>query len=143
MNSSTVSAALRVRPVVPLQTHPALATSFFYSSKDPYAVRVVFHVSLGEAVEWVFARDLLAAGFEGLEGHGDVRVWPSAISQDGTWGDVLNIELTSPFGRAQFEAPAGEVADFLVRTYQLVPSGQESQRVDVAAELDNLLGQAP
>lgn len=143
MNSSTVSAALTVRPVIPRQTPQALAASFLYSTKDPYAVRVLFHVSLHEPVEWVFARDLLAAGCENHEGHGDVRVWPSAVSQDGTPGEVLNIELTSPFGTAQFEASGAEISDFLVRTYQLVPAGQESQHIDVTAELDDLLRQTP
>jgi len=39
---------------------------------------------------------------------------------------VLAIELTSPYGQARFETPAGEVTDFLRRAYQIVPDGQES-----------------
>jgi hypothetical protein len=54
----------------------------------------------------------------------------------------LNIELSSPFGQALFEAPAKDVSDFLRRTYQIVPAGEETDYVDVEAELANLLRQA-
>ena len=49
----------------------------FYSGSDPYAVRMAFHVGTDEPVEWIFARDLLAAGIESRQGEGDVHVWPS------------------------------------------------------------------
>jgi hypothetical protein len=55
---------------------------------------------------------------------------------------VLNIELSSPFGQAHFEAPIKEVADFLDRTYQIVGTGEESNHVDVESELATLLRQA-
>jgi hypothetical protein len=142
MSNSTVSAALTLRPVVPRRTPQPLAASLVYSRQDPYAIRVAFHVGLQEPVEWVFARDLLAGGLESHQGLGDVEVWPSAVSQHGTPGGVLNIELNSPFGYAHFEAPAREVSDFLRRTYQIVPADRESDHIDVAAELDDLLRQA-
>ena len=52
----------------------------YYSGKDPYAVRMAFHVGTDEPVEWIFARDLLAAGIESRQGEGDVQVWPSLMS---------------------------------------------------------------
>ena len=55
---------------------------------------------------------------------------------------MLNIALSSPFGKARFEASAREIADFLHRTYQIVPAGQESEHIDVEAELNDLLRQA-
>jgi hypothetical protein len=55
---------------------------------------------------------------------------------------VLNIELSSPFGQAHFEAPIKEISDFLERTYAIVPEGGESDFVDVGAELTDLLRQA-
>ena len=139
MTIRTVSAALTVRPVTLPQTPQPLAASLFYSSKDPYAVRVTFHAGLDEPVEWIFARDLLAGGTSSHAGLGSVRIWPSVVSQDGTPGRVLNIELTSSLGRGQFEMSATEVSDFLHRTYQIVPAGRESEHVDIAAELDDLL----
>jgi hypothetical protein len=55
---------------------------------------------------------------------------------------VLNLELSSPFGQAHFEAPVKDVADFLHKTYQIVVAGEESDHVDVEAELTDLLRQA-
>jgi len=52
----------------------------YYSGSDPYAVRMAFHVGTDEPVEWIFARDLLAAGIESRHGEGDVLVWPSPVS---------------------------------------------------------------
>jgi len=116
-SSSTVSAELGLRLVVPQQTIVPLVASLYYSKEDPYAIRIAFHVGLDEPVEWIFARELLSSGVEGREGLGDVVVWPSSGSADGMPGNVLNIELSSPFGQAHFEAPIKEISDFLKRTY--------------------------
>jgi hypothetical protein len=141
-SSSTVSAELGLRLVVPQQTIVPLVASLYYSKEDPYAIRIAFHVGLDEPVEWIFARELLSKGIEGREGLGDVVVWPSAGSADGLPGSVLNIELSSPFGQAHFEAPIKEVADFLKRTYAIVPAGDEAEFVNVEAELADLLRKA-
>jgi hypothetical protein len=141
-NSSTVSAELGLRLVVPQQTIVPLVASLYYSEEDPYAIRIAFHVGLDEPVEWIFARELLSTGIEGEHGLGDVKVWPSAGSESGLPGSVLNIELSSPFGQAHFEAPIKEVSDFLRRTYRIVPVGQETDHVDVESELTDLLRQA-
>jgi len=127
--------------------------SLYYSGGDPYAVRMAFHVGTDEPVEWIFARDLLAAGIESPQGEGDVKVWPSAqscaesddldvLGAADSEDAVLNIELSSPFGQAHFEAPAPAMSAFLRRTYQIVPAGRESDYIDIGAELDDLLGQA-
>jgi len=134
--SSTITAELGIRLVVPQQTVVPLLASLHYTTADPYAVSVAFHVGLDEPVEWIFARELLSKGMEGKAGLGDVRVWPSRSA------GVLEIELSSPFGEAHFEAPVAEVADFLRRTYRLVPAGQEDRHVDVEDELAALLREA-
>jgi Streptomyces sporulation and cell division protein, SsgA len=156
-SSTTISAELGLRLVVPQQTIVPLVASLYYSGRDPYAVRMAFHVGTDEPVEWIFARDLLAAGIESRQGEGDVQVWPSARSCAETegldvigtadtggneQGAVLNIELSSPFGQAHFEAPARAMSAFLQRTYQIVPAGQESDYIDIEAELNDLLRQA-
>ena len=148
--STTISAELGLRLVVPQQTIVPLVASMYYSGSDPYAVRMAFHVGTDEPVEWIFARDLLAAGIESRQGEGDVQVWPSPMSCAETGGlgvtgpaepggKVLNIELSSPFGQAHFEAPAEAMAAFLERTYQIVPTGQESSHMDIETELNDLL----
>ncbi len=125
----------------------------YYSGSDPYAVRMAFHVGTDEPVEWIFARDLLAAGIESRQGEGDVQVWPSLMScaddddldmtgPKGGGGKVLNIELSSPFGQAHFEAPAQAMSAFLQRTYHIVPAGQERRYIDIETELNDLLRQA-
>jgi hypothetical protein len=57
-------------------------------------------------------------------------------------GKVLNIELSSPFGQAHFEAPAQAMSAFLQRTYQIVPAGKESAFIDIETELNDLLRSA-
>jgi hypothetical protein len=154
--STTISAELGLKLVVPQQTIVPLVASMYYSGSDPYAVRMAFHVGTDEPVEWIFARDLLAAGIESRQGDGDVQVWPSAVSVADTGdldligtaepqrtpGKVLNIELSSPFGQACFEAPAEAMSAFLQRTYQIVPAGQESRFIDIETELNDLFRNA-
>jgi hypothetical protein len=123
--------------------------SLHYTGQDPYAIRIAFHVGTDEPVEWTLARDLLAAALHSREGIGDVQAWPSAAPGDPAAAEgtaagsaILNIVMTSPFGRAQFEAPAEDVAGFLRRTYRIVPVGEESLHMDFDAELTELLSQA-
>ena len=54
---------------------------------------------------------------------------------------VLNIKLCSPFGEAHFEAPIEAIANFLDRTYGIVPMGRESAVIDIDGELSSLLWQ--
>jgi hypothetical protein len=142
MDSSMVSAELGVRLILPEQAIVPLAASVVYSREDPYAVRIAFQSGLDEPIEWTFARDLLSTGIEELDGLGDVTVWPSAGSESGGPGSVLNLKLSSPFGHAHFEVPTRGISDFLCRTYQLVPVGEESEHIDVEAGLNDLLRQA-
>jgi hypothetical protein len=144
MDSSTVSAELELRVASPRQTTLPLPASFSYSREDPYAVHVAFHVGEGKSVEWTFARDLLSMGIVGQEGLGDVRVWPSEgpeDPEDRAPGSVVNIEIRSPFGEAHFEAPVNEILDFVRRTYQIVPIGEEGDHLNFDSELTDLLSQ--
>src|ERR671915_347100 len=118
MNSSTtVSAELGLRLVVPDRTTVPLLAGLEYAADDPYAIRMAFYVGEDEPVEWIFARELLTVGVVRKVGDGDVEVWPA--EPDGH--HVINIALSSPFGDALFEAPLAPLADFLYRTYEIVP----------------------
>jgi Streptomyces sporulation and cell division protein, SsgA len=132
-----VRAELSLGLIGPEHTIVPLMASLHYTCQDPYAVKMAFHVGTDEPVEWTLARDLLAAALHSREGMGDVQAWPSAAP-----GGVLNIAMTSPFGHAQFEAPAAAVDSFLQRTYRIVPVGDESLFLDFDAELTELLSQA-
>ncbi|GAA1589107.1 SsgA family sporulation/cell division regulator [Actinomadura kijaniata] len=135
MNSSTtVSAELGLRLVVPDRTTVPLLAGLEYAADDPYAIRMAFYVGDDEPVEWIFARELLTVGIVRRVGDGDVEVWPAEDDDD-----TLNIALSSPFGDALFEAPLSPLAEFLHRTYQAVPAGQETEFIDIDAELEHLL----
>ena len=137
MNSSTtISAELALRLVVPDRTTVPLLATVEYAASDPYALRVSFHVGNDEPVEWIFARELLTVGMGRLVGDGDVQVWPGRTEEPHR---SINVGLSSPFGDALFEVPLAPLADFLHRTFEIVPAGRETEFVDIAAELDNLL----
>ncbi|HEY1618354.1 MAG TPA: SsgA family sporulation/cell division regulator [Streptosporangiaceae bacterium] len=139
MNSSaTVTAELGLSLVVPEHGAVPLVASLCYSADDPYAIRMSFHVGADEPVEWIFARELLAAGLDGPAGEGDVQVWPS--NERGR--PVLNLALSSPFGEAHFEAPRETTAGFLTRTFDMISAGREGEFLDVDTELDELLWRA-
>ena len=72
-------------------------------------------------------------------GDGDVQVWPS--SSGGR--RVVCLSLSSPSGKALFEVPLAELVEFLGQTYEAVPTGCESDHVDVDAELALLLWTEP
>jgi len=141
--NSTVSAELGLHLVVPNEelSVPLMAT-LSYSAEDPYAIRISFHAGLDEPIEWVIGRELLSAGIQGPQGLGDAQVWPSSADASAAGDDVLNIELSSPYGHAHFEALATDVAEFLRSTELLVPAGSESAHIDFDAELADLLREA-
>ena len=150
-NCSEISAELGLGLVGPERRIVPLTAGLSYNCADPYAVRMAFDIGTDKPVEWILARDLLAAALHGSEGLGDVRAWPSAASCDpdvvaiggGAAGNaILNIAMSSPYGQAQFEVSAKAIEDFLQRTYQLVATGQESSYLDFDAELTELLSQA-
>ncbi|GLZ05703.1 sporulation-specific cell division protein SsgB [Actinomadura sp. NBRC 104412] len=133
-SSTTVSAELGLRLVVPDRTTVPLLAGMEYAADDPYAIRMAFYVGEDEPVEWIFARELLTVGIVRKVGDGDVEVWPA-----GSGDDTLHIALSSPFGNALFEAPLSPVADFLHRTYEVVPAGREGEFIDIDSELEDLL----
>jgi Streptomyces sporulation and cell division protein, SsgA len=147
-NHSEVYTEIELGLVGPEQMIVPLTATLTYSCSDPYAVRMAFHVGTDQPVEWILARDLLAAALHGREGIGDVQAWPSAASCDPALEDgsvagdtILNIAMTSPFGAAQFEISAQVIAGFLYRTYKVVATGDESGYLDFDAELAELLSQ--
>lgn len=134
MNGSTTSVSTEVALwlVGPGPKAVPLVANLHYAASDPYAIRMTFHVGSDEPVEWIFGRELLAVGVDDFAGDGDIRIQPSG---EGT----LSIELSSPYGSALFEAPRSELVAFMERTYEIVKAGNESESVDIDAELDQLL----
>jgi hypothetical protein len=131
----TICIEIELRLVVSDGPDRAVHTDLSYATSDPYAVRVAFHTGSGEVVEWTFARSLLVDGITRPVGEGDVHVWPAA----GTRQPMVWLSLSSPSGEAMFEASLPQVVKFLSETNRLVPTGCESDYVDVDAELAALL----
>jgi hypothetical protein len=140
---TSVSSELQLRLVVPGAASLPVRADLDYDVMDPYAVQVSFHTgsggSSGDVVQWTFARQLLSDGVTVPAGEGDVQVWPSTASGL----PVVCLSLSSPSGRALFEVPLSELVEFLSRTYDTVPTGAESDHVDVDAELALMLWAEP
>lgn len=137
-----VQTDLQLRLVIAGCAPLAVRAGLRYDVLDPYAIQVSFHTGSaadGEVVEWTFARSLLSEGVSSPSGDGDVQVWPS------TSGGlpVVCLSLSSPSGKALFEVPLPELVQFLTQTYAAVPTGSESDHVDVDAELALLLWAEP
>lgn len=133
--TAQVTCDLEVRLVVPGETSVPVPVSLRYDSNDPYAVAATFRTG-GQGVDWVFARELLAAGVNRPVGQGDVRVWPGSTPED---DEVVYIALSSPDGRALLEAPARQLRDFVARSALVVPPGEESRYLDLDSTLAALL----
>ena len=135
---ATVTAELELHLVVPGGPSLPVLAGLRYDSNDPWAVRVAFQTG-GEGdgiVEWMFARQLLTDGVAQATGEGDVRVWPSLHGTE----RVVNLAMASPSGSALFEIDRDGLVEFLQQTYLAVPTGHESDSVDLDAELAALLG---
>ncbi|MFJ3308353.1 SsgA family sporulation/cell division regulator [Streptomyces sp. NPDC086549] len=127
---------LPVRLVVSHDLSVPIRAELGYEADDPYAVRAVFHtLDQSGTVEWFLSRDMLAQALSEHTGHGDVRMWPTGDSGR----DVVYMALGSPAGSALLEFPAQGVESFLRETRSLVPPGAESSRLDLDAELAQLL----
>ena len=139
---SFVSTELELRLVVPGSASLPVVAGLRYDAGDPYAVHVAFHTGVGgegDVVEWTFARQLLTDGVTRPVGEGDVQVWPSHSGGK----PVVCLALSSPSGRALFEVPLSELVEFLTQTYAAVPTGSESDFVDLDAELALLMWSDP
>jgi hypothetical protein len=134
-----VTTNLSLHLVVPGGASLPVSAGFRYDAADPYAVHVGFRTGGDEIVEWTFARQLLTDGVTHPVGEGDVQVWPGADAGS----HVVCLSLSSPSGSALFEMPLGGLVEFLTRTYASVPTGNESDFVDLDAELALLVWSDP
>jgi hypothetical protein len=136
---ASVTAEIELRLVVPGGPSLPVMAGLRYESDDPWAVRVAFQTG-GEGdgiVEWMFARQLLTDGVAEAVGEGDVRVWPALHGAE----RVVNLAMASPSGSALFEIDRDALVEFLQQTYLAVPTGNESDLVDLDAELALLLAE--
>ncbi|MFI0977968.1 SsgA family sporulation/cell division regulator [Streptomyces sp. NPDC021093] len=113
-----------------------IPVELMYQSKDPYAIRLTFHLPGDAPVTWAFGRELLVDGINEACGEGDVHISPSDPDE---LADV-HIRLQVGGDRALFRASAAPLVAFLDRTDKLVPLGQEHTQSDYAGCLEGELG---
>ncbi len=116
----------------------SIPATLCYDRRDPFAVRMAFPAPAtleGVDVCWTFSRELLAAGLEGPEGHGDVRVRPYGY-------DRTVLEFHAPEGTAVVHVRSGEIRRFLEATAGLVPVGLEHLQFDLDHDLAVLMRDA-
>ncbi|GAB2857911.1 SsgA family sporulation/cell division regulator [Nocardioides pacificus] len=115
----------------------ALDAQLGYRGDDPFAITLRFH---GAEVVWTFGRELLRRGLTTPVGEGDVAVWPRL---DAEGRAAVVIQLRSPDGEIHLQGRTIDVYRFVARTLDLVPSGSESDLLDLDDLVANLLREEP
>ncbi|RST11078.1 SsgA family sporulation/cell division regulator [Streptomyces sp. WAC05374] len=107
-----------------------------YETRDPFAVRMTFHLPGDAPVTWAFGRELLVDGINGPSGDGDVHITPTGPE------DLSDVSIRLQVGadRAVFRSSAPPLVAFLDRTDKLVPLGQERTLGDFEDHLEEALG---
>lgn len=130
-----ISTELLLHLVVPGDEPLPVDATLRYDAADPYAVALDIATGSDSAVSWNFSRELLTAGVDAPAGEGDVRIAPVA----GPAGRRVRLTLSSPDGTAELEASLPAMVEFLGATYTLVPTGTESDRLDLDRTIAELL----
>ncbi|MEV7241996.1 MULTISPECIES: spore wall synthesis regulator SsgD [unclassified Streptomyces] len=136
--STMIEQPVEARLVAAAPRMPNIPATLRYDRRDPFAVRMSFPAPAtleGVDVCWTFSRELLAAGLEGPEGHGDVRVRPYGY-------DRTVLEFHAPEGTAVVHVRSGEIRRFLEATAGLVPVGLEHLQFDLDHDLAVLMRDA-
>ncbi|WP_210575519.1 SsgA family sporulation/cell division regulator [Streptomyces sp. GESEQ-4] len=117
---------------------PSIPATLQYDRRDPFAIRMTFPAPAtleGVDVCWTFSRELLAAGMQDAEGHGDVRIRPYGY-------DRTVLEFHAPEGTAVVHVRSEELRSFLAATSALVPIGLENLQLDLDHDLAELMRDA-
>ncbi|MFF8035734.1 MULTISPECIES: SsgA family sporulation/cell division regulator [unclassified Streptomyces] len=136
--STVIEQPVEARLVAAAPRMASIPATLRYDRDDPFAVRMTFPAPAtleGVEVCWTFARELLATGLLGPEGHGDVRVRPYGY-------DRTVLEFHAPEGTAVVHVRSGELRRFLEATGELVPAGLEHLRLDLDHDLAELMRDA-
>ncbi|MFF1296743.1 MULTISPECIES: SsgA family sporulation/cell division regulator [unclassified Streptomyces] len=136
--STVIEQPVEARLVAAAPRMPSIPATLHYDRRDPFAVRMTFPAPAtleGVEVCWTFSRELLTAGLETNEGHGDVRVRPYGY-------DRTVLEFHAPEGTAVVHVRSGEVRRFLQATAELVPVGLEHLQLDLDEQLAELMRDA-
>ncbi|BDM71135.1 hypothetical protein HEK616_46220 [Streptomyces nigrescens] len=136
--NTVIDHAVQVRLIATTPGPYGVPAVLHYQPADPLAVRMSFppEISLdGSAVDWAFARELLAEGVRAPAGRGDVRVRPCGP-------DRTVMEFHADEGIAMVQLNTVDVRRFLDRSYEAVPAGSELAHLGMDRGLAELFGAA-
>ncbi|MFJ5260237.1 SsgA family sporulation/cell division regulator [Streptomyces sp. NPDC088387] len=136
--STVIEQPVEARLVAAAPRMPNIPATLRYDRSEPFAVRMTFPAQAtleGVEVCWTFSRELLAAGLEGPEGQGDVRVRPYGY-------DRTVLEFHAPEGTAVVHIHSADVRSFLEATGDLVSEDREHLQFDLDRGLAELMRDA-
>ncbi|MBB5937278.1 SsgA family sporulation/cell division regulator [Streptomyces zagrosensis] len=136
--SIVIDQAVQARLIASAPRTRAIPARLRYEPADPFAVCVSFPPTAsldGFEVEWAFGRDLLEIGLREPAGSGDVHIWPCGP-------ELTVLEFRAVEGMAMVQLNTADLREFLGRSYELVPAGDEGGYLDVDADLAALLRDA-
>jgi hypothetical protein len=136
--STVIEQPVEARLVAAAPRMQSIPATLRYDRSDPFAIRMAFPAPAtleGVEVCWTFSRELLTAGLDAPEGHGDVRVRPYGYER-------TVLEFHAPEGTAVVHVRTGDIRRFLQDTDELVPVGLEHLQLDLDRELTELVRDA-
>jgi hypothetical protein len=126
---------LDIERVLDVSARQPVRARFRFDAESPLVVCVEFLIAGGPRVLWRIGRDLLQQGLYSVSGLGDVQIWPSHPDV----GATARLRLASRDMAALFELPVPALAEWLQRTYELVPAGHELAGIDWDVATTDLL----
>jgi hypothetical protein len=118
-----------------LHGQPApVVTRWTYDAADPFAVTLGVRTRGDRFVEWLISRDLVVESLRTPTGLGDVRMSPQHVQGY----DIVEIEIRSTDGRAVLEVDRDLLAEFIDASVALVAVGDESEHMDLDAEISKI-----
>jgi Streptomyces sporulation and cell division protein, SsgA len=126
-DAAPLTAQLSARVLRPGSGSVAARIHLTYEPADPYAVLMEIRLPGGEAVNWMFGRELLAEGTHIPAGIGDVTVQPCPEAPS----DLLHMTLRNEASDAVMEMRLAPIDEFLRSSYGLVPAGREGTFLEV------------
>ncbi|MEU6977618.1 SsgA family sporulation/cell division regulator [Streptomyces sp. NPDC046371] len=98
-------------------------TTVGYSSRDPHALSIAFHLLGARPIVWWLDREMVLTGSHTPTGTGEVHLSPTPD------GDFL-IRLGHPGDCATVRCDQDGLTRFVEETFALVPQGSEEQHID-------------
>ncbi|WP_371644166.1 SsgA family sporulation/cell division regulator [Streptomyces mirabilis] len=128
VTSRTVVALLEEEVPLPV------ITDLRYASAEPYSIVIAFNAGTDLVIEWELGRELLDSGRRRLDGFGDIQIWPAEIRGHG----LVYMSFRSGWESFVVAASAVVIDEFLKRTFEVVPLGEERSFLGVESFVSQL-----